>query len=655
MWLLCSMAICQETYAQSTPNYAAELPSLLPPSPEVGALIKAGLGSVNYSTGAVSSNIPLYTLKVRDIQWPISIGYSSQGTKTDEATSRVGFGWNLNANGVITRVVRGQPDEKTAWSTPPGFMGDPTVANFNYANGIVDNKSFDTEADLFIYSFGPYSGKFYVERGTRRVIQTGFNNLKISVNASYSAYTITAPDGTRYLFGNGNVESTLNHNIASLATYKSSTPTGFFLYKVISPTGAYIDFNYSNINISVTAGISQTITWAAETPEDLNPGGSDCKNCPKVNSTGGGGLNVTNTMTSSRIEYSSKYLASISTSNGITVSFTHQPKPDLTGDNRISAMSVTSASGSLKSFQFTYWNVPGQDGNYASAEQSGQTVKVGRFFLTKLTEIESVPSATPGVWTLANRDYFFDYYDKENVVKPVSPAQDYFGFANSNNKNSYLEPYEGDNFGLAAVANKKPDPNIAQKGMLRSIVYPTGGKEEFIYEANTIPGENLRNTRVPIYLSGTNANGTAVDDVFTTFFYSRRAQKASITYASTWDSLAGVPTAQKWMQVVILAKDSIIFDRTTQGEQSINDFVKLEKDKEYIIRLIIKTGLKPASGNLAFVYDTAATDIYDRQNLITGGLRVKEIRMTDSYTGKSTSKYYKYAHLSNLSNSSGMG
>src|SRR5258707_10228123 len=92
-------------HAQNS-SVATPLPTILPSSPEPTAFVKAGVGIVNLSTGIASANIDLFDIKLRNFTYPVSLSYSTQGLKADEACSRVGLGWVLNATGMITRSVK---------------------------------------------------------------------------------------------------------------------------------------------------------------------------------------------------------------------------------------------------------------------------------------------------------------------------------------------------------------------------------------------------------------------------------------------------------------------------------------------------------------------------------------------------------------------
>lgn len=87
------------------------LPEVTPPSPTAYELGKYGQIPVGEFTGTPNVNIPLYEYKTRNLSVPISLSYSSNGIKVDQMETNVGLGWSLNVGGVVTRIIRDQPDE----------------------------------------------------------------------------------------------------------------------------------------------------------------------------------------------------------------------------------------------------------------------------------------------------------------------------------------------------------------------------------------------------------------------------------------------------------------------------------------------------------------------------------------------------------------
>ena len=84
---------------------------IIPPSPEVSALMRYIDFPISPFTGQPDITIPLYTVREGNLELPISISYHGGGIKVYEAAGIIGYGWNLNAGGCVSRTVRGLPDE----------------------------------------------------------------------------------------------------------------------------------------------------------------------------------------------------------------------------------------------------------------------------------------------------------------------------------------------------------------------------------------------------------------------------------------------------------------------------------------------------------------------------------------------------------------
>jgi hypothetical protein len=81
------------------------------PSPNVAALGKYVEYPVSYFTGVPEVGVPLYDLKDGTAHVPISLSYHASGIRVSEVATSVGLGWCLNAGGMISRTIRGGPDE----------------------------------------------------------------------------------------------------------------------------------------------------------------------------------------------------------------------------------------------------------------------------------------------------------------------------------------------------------------------------------------------------------------------------------------------------------------------------------------------------------------------------------------------------------------
>src|SRR4051812_2444880 len=82
-----------------------------PKTPAVAAMQQAIDVPVSNFTGSGSFTIPLHTARSKDITIPLTITYQAGGIRVDQDATMVGLGWEFKAGGMISRTVRGNPDE----------------------------------------------------------------------------------------------------------------------------------------------------------------------------------------------------------------------------------------------------------------------------------------------------------------------------------------------------------------------------------------------------------------------------------------------------------------------------------------------------------------------------------------------------------------
>src|SRR5690349_14175974 len=81
------------------------------PSPNAASLGLYGEVPVSLHNGVANISIPMYEIKEGPIKMPVSLTYHASGVRPDVHPGWVGNGWALNCGGMITRVVKGTPDE----------------------------------------------------------------------------------------------------------------------------------------------------------------------------------------------------------------------------------------------------------------------------------------------------------------------------------------------------------------------------------------------------------------------------------------------------------------------------------------------------------------------------------------------------------------
>ncbi|HEX7845859.1 MAG TPA: DUF5977 domain-containing protein [Chitinophagaceae bacterium] len=622
-------------------NNPKDLPLVVPPTPEVSAIIKAGLLSNDLHTGAASATIKLYELENGPIKFPISLAYRSNGIKVNDIPSRVGIGWSLMANGMVSRTVRDEEDDRTGrqWQTTPDFNPyDFNEPLYNYLFQ-AENMYYDSELDEYSFSVNGYSGRFFIGAdGLPKQIH--HTNLSI-VKENDVSFIIRTPDGIKYFFGGSNeiVEKTKELQVNGSNSIPRPIKTAWFLYKIQSPEGHEINFYYSDIITKSMLGLYQSVILQA-IPEATN---SLCEGCDNQCAAS------FPTVKQNSAEYYTKILSYITTSNGVKVDLVYEDRSDPSGDKRLKEL-IVSYNGyngyeQRKKFEFQY-------------DQYITTGVNRRFFLKKLREV------APGLPAL---EHEFVYDAPSELPDQYSLAQDFFGYANGANTNSnfFPIPLNPSQYANASQgANRNPDFTYGKKGSLTKIIYPTGGYQEFIYEAHTLPemvtqttysslaslyGEGISNT-TPVedieYVT-TNAEGKFKID-FSTFINPYGPQPGQTGYfpADGLHPLAKVEIRETGTTSPVLMPVSL----KNYNETTNYIVTDLLPNTSYQVKLIVYKW--SVSASVVVSVPVVSTFL---QNTPGCGIRVKQINSLTETGAIPISKYYTYAALSDLNKSSGVG
>lgn len=227
-------------------------------SPEISSLMREVVSPVSLSSGTVSTSVPLYTLQKGEIKVPLSLNYDASGVKVDAQPSWVGQNWSLSTGGMISRIVKGVPDEAFVTEQlilrasgnnvatnnyPVGYFYNSSglsTANWSTTSQIEDwakNYGCELEPDEFVFNFCGHSGVFYAnEKG--QLIVKGQKGWKIEpmilrnipVYDGRVAFNINNPDPRSYTYMRANMLS----NITGFGRLKVSRIMGF---RVTDPQG----------------------------------------------------------------------------------------------------------------------------------------------------------------------------------------------------------------------------------------------------------------------------------------------------------------------------------------------------------------------------------------------------------------------------------
>ncbi|WP_205509896.1 hypothetical protein [Longitalea arenae] len=117
-----------------------DMPKIIPPSPAAQTFMRYGEIPVDYSTGVLNIEIPIYTVEGRQLKVPVSISYHASGIKVNDIASEVGLGWALNAGGLVSRSINGMRDERPAMPRTYDNAG-ALLSAIKSSNGSYDQSS----------------------------------------------------------------------------------------------------------------------------------------------------------------------------------------------------------------------------------------------------------------------------------------------------------------------------------------------------------------------------------------------------------------------------------------------------------------------------------------------------------------------------------
>ena len=463
--LLTFLILYQSTNAQTSTG----MKGYIPPSPNAQTFLKYGDYPVDYSTGVPSINIPLYTVSLKDYSFPISASFHASGRMASLNFSPLGLNWALLATGVISREVKGLPDERASHSERPASYYLPQSAHYQDLYDLETGMK-DPEYDIFSLDVNGMSFKFII-RDNHQVVFLTYCPYKLNViGVPFGSFILTDDKGITYSFGNdgnGFGSAEFNSNVGT---------TSWFLSSIVTPSGSKLQFKYGSQSTNLTndaffGNFSYTdlvtLSDAPSVPQNIDKSSSDMGTPHRTN-------------VNSIEDYTMGYLTEIDFDNG-KVMFNYNPS-----NLSLLGFQVTNNFSGyvIKDIAFSYFNIP------------GTTVAL---LNNNTTTIQSIVfKDTAGV---VAEKYSFDYYAGSTSDQfSFGRAKDYWGYSNARNADGQgsnyipvatmpvisdprvnLSPY---NLNLGCSYCREPNFNAKLGGMIKKIYYPTGGSSEFIYESN---------------------------------------------------------------------------------------------------------------------------------------------------------------------------
>ncbi|RZJ50946.1 MAG: sugar-binding protein, partial [Flavobacterium sp.] len=629
------------TIAQTENNPNTFLPNIIPPSPSAYQLGNYGNVPVGMFTGSPNVNIPIYNYKTTNIEVPITMFYSNNGIKVDDISSNVGQGWNLNFGGVITRIIRDLPDEerlKPFVALPTNATLDERITFFKY---IGEEELTDSEADLFSFNFGNYSGKFIFNHDGTIMLMPA-QNIKIEkiVGQEYFTFIATTPDGIKYYFDQ--IEYSKIFKEAGGNPLTKTSISSWYLSKIVHPKGDEIYFTYRDKTDNFISAKSQTLSVQY----------------PKIqrgcSSTAITGFPILSPIKEHRMSIIGKEIQSINSNNvnngEIIFDYFESNSGDVElGNKKIKEITITTNNKAKKidKAQFSY-----------------TTTSNKRVFLDKIQ------------FNDLGKNYQFEYLNREKFPPRLSLSQDHWGYYNGK-VNTQIVPNKTESdldYIDYGGADKEPNGDFAPIGMLTKIIYPTKGSTMFEYEANDYYGDKVITPPLKKETLFIDRTGPIIKEITIT---TQNAQEIALSGAINFDDecqLDDLGKTKATIRVKNLATSDYVnlSKRTGNGDLTsignsvdlkrgeVNDFILLANPNQtYTISLSLagsstQSMYRPCtSAGLDFAYLPSAPVVI-KTNLISGGVRIKSTTDNASGTSLPVYKRYFYASKNDVTKSSGI-
>jgi hypothetical protein len=412
----------------------------IPLSPNATSLGQYGTIPVGLFSGTAQYSIPLYTVKGRNLEVPITLNYRSNGIPLEEISSWVGAGWSIDGGGVITRDVR----DKYDGDPNPGSIPNLSVGCLDYSSGLIlEDNNRDLEYDLFTFNFQGNSGSFIIQDGLVKLIEE--DGMKITVDQSLNSFIITDNNGIKYFFGGNDNQGFAAIESTIIGDSGYQIKTAWYLTKILHWGGEYIDFTYSGgvFGSAYFFGFNQSRTKPS-VYEDF------CGICPYPNLENP--WSPVSSVQRSKFRNNPVYLKSISCSNLYDYA-----------NFEVSSDQLQKIKGFNRTINFDL------------------NVNQHRKYLKKI-QFSSNGGAL-------GEKYSFEYYDELEVPARNSVARDKWGFYNGAINNPNL-----------LTGNHGSNSLYAKNGSLKKIIFPTGGYTLINYESNSrvLEGVCLSQTSLPL-------------------------------------------------------------------------------------------------------------------------------------------------------------
>ncbi|MGJ1269842.1 hypothetical protein ACR78F_11800 [Sphingobacterium spiritivorum] len=638
---------------------AQDLSRLTIQTPTAAALGRYETVPVDESTGVPQISIPLFSFRVGDVEFPVTLSYHAGGVKVDQLESQVGLSWSLLGFPNMSRNIRGIPDEnsrggylrvtpvtneeieKRAQNLAPYNYG--TYANHAFLSDLKAGLNYDLSPDIFNYSLRKGGGKFVYTRD-REFVTIPFRAIKVkhnivSGNVRGVTFSLRDEGGLSYDF------NSWNYTVSDNQPMEGTNPFSLF---------AASSWNVTKIR-DANARDSALFTYQRSYIDDYIYSeryviGTAPVYISSSNNGFSRGLQEYSTPLANVEEQEVRHLEDRVTeirTGGELCKFTYT-------SNFLSRIEVFNSMGTLvKSINFRY-----NEGIPAA----------NRTYLTSVSFNENAEGP---------EKYKFYYNDQALPDRRRAFGQDYWGYYNGASNMTLIpitqvrmgEFYKEGAIGFqnqirtVGSADRNPSEPHRQAGMLKRIVYPTGAERVFHYSSNYYSRTMEKKIRKQVG-GRTNGKGKFVRSENTylikainptlNFLNAKYSLKLDLTYSPPMPRYAIIMGEEEHPQNVFVidkSNSSIIYSGYHNSNPdlplTVAHDVDLDPGKEYELKVVVygDINVTTANGYPATYVDVSASweELKtETSNALVDGMKVDKIEDFDRGQLLST-KTYSYS------------
>ncbi len=498
--------------------------ALFSPSADAWQMSRHGGLSPSLHTGSMTYTLLLYRYEDPDFTLPVSLEYTFDGYRPFQRSGTVGYGWSLHCGGVLTREVRGLPDEggsvklglydypvkgwpdacssgimpsaANLYSSHRSYPGMAPTSSSDYTGAfqgydpfsdipvayVSDGYFYDTAPDIYHFSIPGHSGDFmFGVDGSARVFNSDLPGGEVTVtiyrpgpSPKDSQFILCTGDGYSFRF----IPDGVNQTVPTQGLDRGlpeKTVTAYRLAEITAPNGRKVRFNYTAC-YSKSAAVSYSASHSGSCSEDGHgpaPFSDDwVRGCNPVEE-----------------EYKALESVDILSSGGVTearIVCSYAPAP--ANENGTSCFGETEmqtqSRGAVAQMLL---------GSLLVLNRDGDTVALYSF------SHEQAPNGVPksfltGVTGPGMGRYSFRYNLSQALPLNDTPGTDHWGYWNGGSCSvlpNHVSTPEPDTapaslYSQMIDSSKEAVPLLGMAGALTCITYPTGGTTEIAYEPHAV-------------------------------------------------------------------------------------------------------------------------------------------------------------------------